>query len=140
MSDTIQSAIDECDMCDWGQDGRCHEVKRNCPRKTIQSAEALAFDIAAFDPGSYSVKEMIIPLINSRDAAIRADEARKQADRYAAIIKELKTLLAICDPVNGKSLSDIYKPDSNGCIFCSNNKVCGYLTDNDALADLEAPK
>jgi hypothetical protein len=52
---------------------------------TIQSAEALAFDIAAFDPGSYSVKEMIIPLINSRDAAIRADEARKQAERYAAI-------------------------------------------------------
>jgi hypothetical protein len=147
MSDTIQSAIDECDMCDWGQDGLCHEVKRNCPRKTIQSAATnniggfldSLVDLISEDAGQ---EEWIKAgeLLEARDAAIRADEARKQADRYAAIIKELKTLLAICDPVNGKTLSDIYKPDSNGCIFCSNNKVCGYLTDNDALADLEAPK
>jgi hypothetical protein len=115
---------------------------------TIQSADAFGSQVVKLAGiGILGDKEKAIEssnaigaLIRSRDADIRADEARKQAERYAAVIKELKTCLAICDPVSGKSLSDIYKPDSNGCIFCSNNKVCGYLTDNDALADLEAPK
>jgi Lar family restriction alleviation protein len=75
----------------------------------------------------------------ARDAAIRADEARKQAERYAAFIETLKKYIGVCEPVEGKTLDDIYKPESSGCIFCSNNKVCNYLT-RSALADLEAPK
>jgi hypothetical protein len=132
MSNTIQSAIDECDMCDWGQDGRCHEVKRNCPRKTIQSAATnniggfldSLVDLISEDAGQ---DEWIKAgeLLEARDAAIRADEARKQAERYAACVEAAREY----QKDHCKYCSDIPR-----CEECSINKI------RKALADLEAPK
>jgi hypothetical protein len=115
---------------------------------TIQSADAFGSQVvklAGIGILGDTEKEIessnaIGALIRSRDADIRADEAQKQSERYAAFIETLKKYMGICDPVEGKTLDDIYKPKSNGCIFCSNNKVCNYLTRTKAFADLEAPK
>jgi hypothetical protein len=126
MSNTIQSAIDECDMCNWGQDGRCHEVKRNCPRKTIQSAATnniggfldSLVDLISEDAGQ---DEWIKAgeLLEARDAAIRADEARKQSERYAACVEAMKYAIKFLDK------------NENGNVI---------QTLELSLADLEAPK
>jgi hypothetical protein len=133
MSDTIQSAIDECDICDWGWDGRCHEVKRNCPRKTIQSAATnniggfldSLVDLISEDAGQ---DEWIKAgeLLEARDAAIRADEARKQAERYAACVEAAKRIRDYfprqsSDPGKLQPTKDVIDFDQS-------------------LADLEAPK
>jgi hypothetical protein len=144
MSDTIQNGMDcaNCSDVETNACRRCDGVGRK--HDTIQSA-GLEDGKPCGHPGC--LNHVSHPCegcgrIGGRkmERTERADEARKQADRYAAFIETLKKYMGICDPVEGKTLDDIYKPESNGCIFCSNNKVCNYLTRTKALADLEAPK
>jgi hypothetical protein len=105
---------------------------RNCPRKTIQSAATnniggfldSLVDLISEDAGQ---DEWIKAgeLLEARDAAIRADEARKQAERYAA-----------CVDLAWKALKAI-----NGMRFPENHPALVLFPElNKALADLEAPK
>jgi hypothetical protein len=64
-------------------------------------------------------------LLEARDAAIRADEARKQEERYAACVEAAREY----QKDHCKYCSDIPR-----CEECSINKI------RKALADLEAPK
>jgi hypothetical protein len=105
---------------------------RNCPRKTIQSAATnniggfldSLVDLISEDAGQ---DEWIKAgeLLEARDAAIRADEARKQAERYAACVEAAREY----QKDHCKYCSDIPR-----CEECSINKI------RKALADLEAPK
>jgi hypothetical protein len=145
MSDTIQSAIDECDMCDWGQDGSCHEVKRNCPRKTIQSAATnniggfldSLVDLISEDAGQ---EEWIKAgeLLEARDAAIRADEARKQAQRYAACVETQSEYIKLLTFENGELL---VFAEAHGCRSTQYDAgVNARARIDQSFADLEAPK
>jgi hypothetical protein len=97
---------------------------------TIQSADAFGSQVVKLAGiGILGDKEKAIEssnaigaLIRSRDAAIRADEARKQAERYAAVVESVK----------------VYLQEHS----CSNSQgTCQDETNlRKALADLEAPK
>jgi hypothetical protein len=152
MSDTIQSAIDECDMCDWGQDGRCHEVKRNCPRKKIQSAATnniggfldSLVDLISEDAGQ---DEWIKAgeLLEARDAAIRADEARKQAERYAWIsvkdrLPETAEHVLLCNKSGSVFVGFYYDKEWTDLKLGLRDPTHWMPLPNPFLADLEAPK
>jgi hypothetical protein len=98
MSDTIQSAEEliagfnlsyglNCPNCPdqgWFADGPTDDPEQiQC--KFCETEENSIFNI----------KRRIKKLIESRDAEIRADEARKQAERFAACEKERNRYLAI---------------------------------------------
>jgi aspartate/methionine/tyrosine aminotransferase len=104
MSDTIQSAEDYSNAF-------INAVEHAIITGTTASLIKGSIDIAT--------------LIKQRDAAIRADEARKQAERYAA-----------CVDLAWKALKAI-----NGMRFPENHPALVLFPElNKALADLEAPK
>jgi hypothetical protein len=89
MSDTIQSGMDcaNCSDVETNACRRCDGVGRK--RDKLPSAEELISNIRDCDymEGDWLLTiNDAIKAIESRDAAIRADEARKQAERYAACI------------------------------------------------------
>jgi hypothetical protein len=84
---------------------------------TIQSAEELISEIRDCDymEGDwFLIINDAIKAIESRDAAIRADEARKQAERYAAFIpSQYDNLIAISN--NECLCSDTALDHCNSC-------------------------
>jgi hypothetical protein len=115
---------------------------------TIQSAEAFAVEVLAIfseacTPGYrfFGATTKAQPGINdaakvveSRDAAIRADEARKQAQRCAACVEALKN-------VSEAEQSVAYQKTgfSEQLAILSMLRQCGEIA-RKALADLEATK
>jgi hypothetical protein len=65
---------------------------------TIQSAESFSTDIGIkfleYAKGIVNIdpREVVSHRIEARDAAISADEARKQEERYAAVVAALKDI------------------------------------------------
>jgi hypothetical protein len=94
MSDTIQSAEDYITEL-------MGAIKGAITKGTTVSLITRAIDIAK--------------LIKKRDADIRADEARKQAERYASCVEALKA---------GYRMLEIVCRKEGGCPFTCNGKEC----------------
>jgi hypothetical protein len=97
----------------------------------IQSAEELISNIRDCDymEGDWSLTTNdAIKAIEARDADIRADETRKQSERYAACIEDIKSRINL---------------DINTFSACRRSTVGHFrslMLIDEALADLEAPK
>jgi hypothetical protein len=92
---------------------------------TIQSAEAFLDSVNFVDTETY---HSAIKFVESRDAEIRADEARKQAERYAACIADIKERI---------------KLDKDTFSACGRSTVGHFralMLIDESLADLEATK
>jgi hypothetical protein len=124
---------------------------------TIQSAEAFAEELQEFGniakiPKMENIQDLIqatarlqaeeraswYPLIKSRDADIRAAEARKQAERFASCVEALKEYIVL---LTEEISSLVVFAEEHGCRSDQYDAgVNARARIDQALADLEATK
>jgi hypothetical protein len=103
---------------------------------TIQSAKYFFLDVVDLARGSHIwMSKEVKEKLESRDAAIRADEARKQAERYAACVEAAKVGRTVMLDVKD-DIRSLMGADSMDWIRLYNaiNNI------SKAIADLEATK
>jgi hypothetical protein len=92
----------------------------------LPSAEELAVSI--HDKFYFDHEQEAVQLLESAFAAIRADEARKQAQRYAACIEDIKSRI------------NLDKDTFSACGRSTVGHFRSLMLIDEAIADLEAPK
>jgi hypothetical protein len=137
MSDTIQSAGELIAEFNLSNGLHCP----NCPDQgwfadgPTDDPEQIQCEFCEMEENSiFNIKRRIKKLIEARDAAIRADEARKQAERYAACVEALKN-------VSEAEQSVAYQKTgfSEQLAILSMLRQCGEIA-RKALADMEVTK